>query len=154
MKQVSVQAHIPRANADEVFAVIRDFGNYVELCDSVRSIVVEPLGENVSLTSWEVNFHSGILKWQERDTFDPERREIHFEQVVGDVDHFSGTWKITADGEGARVCFNSRFDLGLPMLADMLDPVAQTAIRENIESIITGLFPTCYVEAEPCPSLY
>lgn len=147
MKEVTVRARIPRACADETFSVIRDFGNYVELCDSVRSIIVEPVDEHVSLTSWEVNFHSGILKWQERDTFDTERREIHFEQIAGDVDHFSGTWQVTPDGSDTLIHFHSRFDLGLPMLADMLDPVAQKAIRDNIQSIISGLFPDSHVKA-------
>lgn len=146
MKEVTVRAHIPHACADEVFSVIRDFGNYVTLCDSVRSIVVEPVDDQVSLTSWEVNFHSGILKWQERDTFDAAQRAIHFEQIAGDVDHFSGSWHVMADGNDALVHFQSHFDLGLPMLADMLDPVAQKAIRDNIHSIITGLFPTSHVQ--------
>ena len=92
MQEVNVQAHIPHACADEVFAVISDFSNYVELCESVRNISINKVSDQVSFTSWEVNFHSGILKWQERDTFNADTREIHFEQMAGDVDHFSGTY--------------------------------------------------------------
>jgi len=88
MQEVNVLAHIPSACADEVFAVISDFSNYVELCESVRNITINKVSEQVSFTSWEVNFHSGILKWQERDTFNTQTREIHFEQMSGDVDHF------------------------------------------------------------------
>lgn len=149
MQEVNIQAHIPHACADEVFAVISDFSNYVELCESVRNITINKVSDQVSFTSWEVNFHSGILKWQERDTFDAETREIHFEQLAGDVDHFSGTWQVLPDGKDSIITFKSRFDLGLPMLADMLDPVAKTAIRDNINSIITGLFPTSYVRPQP-----
>ncbi|MGO1271166.1 MAG: SRPBCC family protein, partial [Pseudomonas helleri] len=113
----------------------------------VRNITIDKVSDQVSLTSWEVNFHSGILKWQERDTFNAHTREIHFEQMTGDVDHFSGTWQVLPDGKDAVITFESRFDLGLPMLADMLDPVAHKAIRDNIHSIITGLFPASYLKA-------
>ncbi|QOQ77179.1 SRPBCC family protein [Pseudomonas poae] len=149
MQEVNIQAHIPHACADEVFASISDFSNYVIQCKPVLKITVEKVSEYVSLTSWEVEFHSGILKWQERDTFNPQTREIHFEQFAGDVDHFSGTWQVLPDGKDSIITFKSRFDLGLPMLADMLDPVAKTAIRDNINSIITGLFPTSYVRPQP-----
>lgn len=147
MQEVNVLAHIPSACADEVFAVISDFSNYVELCESVRNITINKVSDQVSFTSWEVNFHSGILKWQEHDTFNTQTREIHFEQMSGDVDHFSGTWQVLPDGKDAVITFASRFDLGLPMLADMLDPVAHKAIRDNIHSIITGLFPASYLKA-------
>lgn len=32
------------------------------------------------------------------------------------------------------------------MLADMLDPVAEQAISENIRAIISGLFPASYIK--------
>ncbi len=140
MEQVQVRANIPQQDADSVFESLRDFGAYPRLCGSVRNVEVEKTGTNEILSSWEVNFQSGILKWQERDVFDPAKREIRFEQTVGDLDHFSGYWRVSEHGADSEVCFTANFDLGIPMLADMLDPIAKRAIEENIQSIISGLF--------------
>jgi ribosome-associated toxin RatA of RatAB toxin-antitoxin module len=139
MKQIQVHSRLPRNNADEAFALLCDFSAYPEYCDSVRSVQVQTVNEE-TLSSWEVDFQSGILKWQERDTFDRVNREIRFEQVAGDIDHFSGTWSVHAHEQGSELFFRAQFDLGIPMLSDMLDPIAQKAIEENIQSIIRGLF--------------
>ncbi|KDN97933.1 MULTISPECIES: type II toxin-antitoxin system RatA family toxin [Pseudomonas] len=146
MKEVRLNAFIPRQSADEVYAAISNFSAYPQYCTSVRKIDVKNLSENVTLTDWEVNFHNGILKWQEHDTFDPSNRQISFRQTAGDIDHFSGSWHVEADGNDATIAFDSCFDLGLPMLADMLDPVAEQAISENIRAIISGLFPASYIK--------
>jgi hypothetical protein len=39
-----------------------------------------------------------------------------------------------------RVCFDGVFDLGIPSLAEFLEPVAADALVENISHVISGLF--------------
>lgn len=140
MKKILVHARLPAQDADAAFAALCDFSAYPEYCASVRSVRVEPTGSAEMLSSWEVNFQNGVLKWQERDRFDHARREIRFEQVDGDIEHFSGVWSVVAHSGSSELFFRAQFDLGLPMLSDMLDPIAQKAIEENIQSIIHGLF--------------
>ncbi|MGN8249172.1 type II toxin-antitoxin system RatA family toxin [Pseudomonas sp. SMV7] len=146
MNEVSLNAHVPSQSAQQVYAAISNFSVYPQLCESVRNIEIETIAEHEVLSHWEVNFHSGILKWQERDVFDRDNLHIHFRQTAGDIEHFSGSWQVSETDGGASIAFRSCFDLGLPMLADMLDPVARQAIRDNISAIIHGLFPNSQIQ--------
>lgn len=89
-------------------------------------------------SEWEVNFRNGILKWEEEDTVDRGARRIEFEQVAGDLAAFSGHWAVEEQDSGASICFRADFDLGIPSLASMLDPVAERALRANIAELISA----------------
>ncbi|AZC26524.1 SRPBCC family protein [Pseudomonas sessilinigenes] len=151
MRKVLIHTHLPDCEADAVFTALHDFSAYPEYCQSVRAVQVQPLDDHQALSAWEVNFQNGILKWQERDRFDPEQRRIQFEQFEGDIEHFSGCWQVCPKNHGSLLIFEAQFDLGIPMLADMLDPIAQQAIEENIRSIIHGLFFVRRTEAGRAP---
>ncbi|MDV3205559.1 MAG: cyclase, partial [Rhodococcus ruber] len=90
--------------------------------------------------SWTVKFRKGLLRWTEHDVLDRDAGTIAFTQLEGDFEVFDGTWRIGRTEDGASVVFDARFDLGIPSLADILDPVAEGALRENIALILSGLF--------------
>lgn len=89
-------------------------------------------------SDWEVNFRNGILKWQEIDRIDRDARTMSFVQTEGDLNEFSGEWRVEETGDGAIVHFQAEFDLGIPSLATMLNPVAERALRSNISELITA----------------
>lgn len=140
MKTVNVAAHVSGLTLEQIYATLCDFSTYAERCSAVRSVTVASESARAMVSTWEVNFQSGILRWQERDEFDPHKLEIRFEQIAGDIDEFSGTWRVGGEPGHAHIHFDARFDLGIPMLADMLDPIAESAIRHNIHQIIGSLF--------------
>lgn len=134
---------------DDVFGLLAAFDRYPELAPSVIRVVVtnpshDEQGRLASCSStWEVTFRSGRLHWTERDRFDPDRRVIAFEQTDGDLEAFTGSWTVEpAPGGGARVVFEACFDLGLPGLAEFLEPVAERALVANIAEILHRLFGT------------
>jgi ribosome-associated toxin RatA of RatAB toxin-antitoxin module len=125
---------------DDVFERICDFERYPELTDAVRSVVVTPHADGTLASAWEVNFRNGILRWSETDRVDHEQRTIDFEQLDGDFEAFTGRWSVAPrDGGGCTVGFEAAFDLGMPTLAAMLDPIAEGALRENVARILDGL---------------
>ncbi len=139
MPEVAVTAAVPGAPADEVFAAVADFASYAEHTDTVREVVVTPLTDGGVESAWEVNFRNGVLAWTERDVVDPGRRRIDFEQVDGDFVLFTGTWAVEPDGDGSVVRFTASFDLGMPSLAPMIDPIAERALVDNVRAILAGL---------------
>lgn len=145
MKEVSLTAFVPSQSAETVYKTLSNFSAYPDLCESIRRIDIQPMEHNEALSDWEVDFHSGVLRWQELDVFDPINLIICFRQTTGDIEHFSGSWQISDVEQGASIAFRSRFDIGLPMLADMLDPIAWQALRDNIGGIIHGLFPNSLI---------
>jgi ribosome-associated toxin RatA of RatAB toxin-antitoxin module len=145
---MEIVAKVPNRTPDEVYPILCDYRKWPELSDAVRSVNVLEEGEQRSVTEWEVNFNRGIMRWTEEDHFDPIARTIRFEQTVGEPDHFTGEWIVSAGDGGTVVEFKADLDLGIPGLSDMLEPIAEQALRVNVRSILSGLFQVA-VDLEP-----
>jgi ribosome-associated toxin RatA of RatAB toxin-antitoxin module len=139
MPAVAVTAVVPRRRPDEVFGAVADFAAYPRHTAAVREVAVRSDGDGHLESNWEVNFRNGILAWTERDAVDRDARTIAFEQVDGDFAVFTGCWTVEPDGDGAVVRFEATFDLGMPSLAPMVDPIAERALVDNIRAILGGL---------------
>ena len=138
MPEVAVTALVRGTCPDAVFAAVAEFAAYPRHTRAVREVVVRSAGEVVE-SDWEVTFRNGVLVWTERDEVDPAGRRISFEQTEGDFAAFTGSWLVEPGGEGTTVTFEASFDLGMPSLAPMLDPIAERALVENVRAILGGL---------------
>ena len=139
MRTVRLRLYVPDKAASEVYAALADFGRYPELCDAVRSVAISEVSQDRTVSSWEVTFRAGLLRWTEEDTFDPEALTITFRQVDGDIAVFDGSWACVDAAEGSEIVFCARLDMGIPSLADALEPIAVRALTDNIVSIVHGL---------------
>ena len=97
------------------------------------------MSENLTVSRWEVTFRAGLLRWTEEDTFDPGALSITFRQLEGDVAVFDGSWKCVDAASGSEIVFSARLDMGIPSLADALEPIAVRTLTGNIVSIVRGL---------------
>jgi len=136
VRDVTIVA-VVTADPDAAYRRLADFPRYVELASSVRSVEMSDGG---TTSAWEVTFRNGILRWVEQDRYDPVARRIDFIQTAGDMDRFEGWWAVTHTPKGTLITFFAAFDLGLPGLAEVLEPVAAQALEENITDLIGGLF--------------
>jgi len=144
MRTVRLRLHVPHKSASEVYAALADFDRYPELCDAVKTVAVTAVSENLTVSRWEVAFRAGLLRWTEEDTFDPGALSITFRQLEGDIAVFDGSWQCTgwqsADAApGCEIVFSARLDMGIPSLADALEPIAVRTLIDNIASIVRGL---------------
>ncbi len=141
MRTVSMTVLVPHRSHGEAFASVADFAAYPDHSPAVRSVVVTPTGPTTRHSTWEVAFRNGLLRWTEEDTLSPATGTIGFEQVEGDVDLFEGCWEVRpAAGGGATVRFSARVDMGIPTLADVLEPIASRTLLDNTWAIIAGMF--------------
>ena len=140
MRTVRLQLHVPHKPASEVYAALADFGRYPELCDAVRNVAVTDVSDNLTVSQWEVSFRAGLLRWTEEDTFDPDALSITFRQLEGDIAVFDGSWECLDAAQGCEIVFSARLDMGIPSLADALEPIAVRALIDNVVSIVRGLF--------------
>ncbi len=139
MRQLEIAAIVPDRGVKETYEILCDFERYPDYSPEVRSVEIESKnGESYS--TWETTFRGGLLRWKERDSFDPESNTIGFVQTEGDIEHFSGWWKIAGEDGGSSVRFWAQFDMGIPSLSEIIDPIAEQALRENIIAILRGLF--------------
>lgn len=139
MPEVTIDATVPDAHAARVFERLRDFPAYPRFTDAVREVRVAPAGPDTVDAHWSVNFRNGVLCWSERDTFDPAEGTITFTQTAGDFDRFAGSWRIEQRDDAVVVRFACEFDLGMPSLAPMIDPIACETLVDNIQIIMRGL---------------
>lgn len=146
MRTVSMSFVID-ATAEEVYTMIADFNNYQEYADAVNKVVISNIGENSCETTWEVKFRDGLLRWSEKDLFFPDKNRIEFNQIKGDLAVFDGWWQVEASTVyDTQLNFVATLDLGLPQLEKLLEPIAEQGLRENIESIVKGLFRTSLID--------
>ncbi|MFD4457967.1 type II toxin-antitoxin system RatA family toxin [Nocardia sp. NPDC058480] len=140
MPTVSLSRRIENIDADTVFAQLKDLDSYPHIADGVQQVEVTWDADGGAATSdWEVRFRDGSLRWTERDLFDTAARTYSFVQVAGDLVAFEGRWEVAADGADAVVSFDADFDLGMPSLAAMLDPIATRALHDNIDELMTAI---------------
>ena len=139
MRTVRLRLHVPHKSAADVYATLADFERYPELSDAVQSVAVTEVSENRSVSRWEVTFRAGLLRWTEEDTFDPAALSITFRQLEGDIAVFDGSWECFDAAPGSEIVFAARLDMGIPSLADALEPIAVRTLIDNTVLIVRGL---------------
>jgi ribosome-associated toxin RatA of RatAB toxin-antitoxin module len=139
MRTVRLRLHVPHKSASDVYATLANFELYPTLCDAVQNVVVTERSGNLTVSQWEVTFRAGLLRWTEEDTFDPGTLTIAFRQLEGDIAVFDGSWQCAEAAQGSEVLFSAQLDLGIPSLADALEPIAARTLVANIISIVRGL---------------
>jgi len=140
MRTIRLRLHVPHKSASDVYTTLANFELYPTLCDAVQNVVVTEVSGNLTVSQWEVTFRAGLLRWTEEDTFDPRTLTIEFRQLEGDIAVFDGSWQCVEAVQGSEVLFSARLDLGIPSLADALEPIAVRTLIANIISIVRGLF--------------
>lgn len=148
MKRIEIEKKSRGLTADEMFCRLANFQAYPRLCKSIESVRVELIDRNTFRSTWEARFRGGLMRWTEYDTLDPTAHRIRFEQIEGDLQEFRGSWTVVADGDELTIRFVAEFDLGIPDLAEFLEPVAEQALRENVLSILSDLTRSAYGESD------
>jgi ribosome-associated toxin RatA of RatAB toxin-antitoxin module len=139
MRHIDFVTPAPGHTAAEIFPILSDFERYPQLTDAVRSVAVTHAPDGVVVSTWEVYFRTGILRWTEEDRFDPSSYTITFNQTEGDVEYFAGAWTLEDGNDGCTVRFTADLDLGIPALGSILEPIAERALKDNIRAILNGL---------------
>ena len=139
MPTVEVNLHID-APAEDVWHAVTRIEDYPDYMSSVRSTTVREVTGQSRVSEWSVLLKGSILEWVEQDKVDDATWTMTFHQLSGDLDHFEGYWKVAPDARGGSlVTFLVEFEVGIPLLADMLDPVASKALRDNAEQMLTAI---------------
>ncbi len=139
MRTVRLRLYVPHKSASDVYQTLADFERYPDLSDAVQNVAVTEVSENLTVSRWEVTFRAGLLRWTEEDTFDPSALSITFRQLEGDIAVFDGSWECVDVAPGSEILFSARLDMGIPSLADALEPIAVRTLTDNIISIVRAL---------------
>ncbi len=140
MPEVKVDLTID-APIETVWETVVDVESYQNTMDTVRWVkIVERRDKRVRCAAWSVLLKGSILEWEEEEHLDLAAHRIEFRQLRGDLEHFDGRWVLEAAGaERTTVLFEVVFEIGIPLLAEMLNPVAQRSLQENCTEMLRGI---------------
>ncbi|MGB7686725.1 MAG: SRPBCC family protein [Solirubrobacterales bacterium] len=117
-----------------------DYERWMDASEAIRSVRVEKQDDGSSISYWEVTFRKGLMRWSERDSVDPAAGVATFNLIEGDPQVFSGDWTVAAKGDDCVLTMEAEFDLGMPSLSHILDPIAIEAVEDSVASVLRGLF--------------
>ena len=136
MPEVRVVQQI-RASIDDVWAVVSDIEAFSGFMDDVQSVEVLRDHGHERVSSWSVLLEGSVLEWTEHERIDRDSHLISFRQLDGDLDHFDGRYQVTALEETlCETVLHVDFDIGIPLLADMLNPVACRSLRASSQRML------------------
>jgi ribosome-associated toxin RatA of RatAB toxin-antitoxin module len=139
VREVRIVGVVSDSAPDEVFAAVTNVGGFPALCNDVREVLVSEVDGTLH-SAWKVKFRGGMLEWTEQDEPDPATRTMSFRRIEGDFKEFQGQWHVEQTGPDATIDFTVRFDLGIPALGPVLEPIAAKSLRSNLSSVLVGLF--------------
>jgi ribosome-associated toxin RatA of RatAB toxin-antitoxin module len=130
-----------RSPIDRVWDAVFDIERYPAVMENVRWVEVLGMdGDSVRHSAWSIMLKGSILEWEERDRIDRDGFEIVFAQTAGDLAVFDGKWALHELGpELTEVTFDVEFEIGIPLLADMLNPMAKRSLRDNCTEMLLGV---------------
>ena len=117
---------------EKVWNLVKNIEDYPRFMEPVKEVTVLARSGDITDAEWTVELKGSLLRWSERETCRPQDHRIDFVQIEGDLEKFEGHWDLsTVDGGATEVELQVAFEIGIPMLRDMLNPVAEKALREN-----------------------
>ncbi|QOK94283.1 polyketide cyclase/dehydrase (plasmid) [Ralstonia pseudosolanacearum] len=116
----------------KVWDLVKKIENYPKFMKPVHELKILSRDGDITDAEWEVELKGSILRWSERDICYPSEHRIEFAQIEGDLEKFEGNWNLKKISEHVtEVELQVNFEIGIPMLRDMLNPVAEKALRDN-----------------------
>lgn len=140
MPNVRIERDV-NAPADQLWRTILDVERYPDSMESVRSVeILAEESQQKRRIAWSVSLKGSILEWEEVEQIDHEALSVVFHQLAGDMQHLEGTWRLTRlSTDQTRVTLNVSFEIGIPLLAEMLNPVAERSFYENCDEMLNGV---------------
>jgi ribosome-associated toxin RatA of RatAB toxin-antitoxin module len=140
MPDLELEMHI-RAPVARVWQTVVDIERYPASMLNVRWVkILEQRSPTVRRAGWSVVLKGSILEWEEIERLDPARHVVTFDQLSGDMERFAGEWRLEACRPlVTRVRLSVSFEIGIPLLADMLNPVAERSLHDNCREMLLGI---------------
>lgn len=124
--------------AASVWKLLIDLESYPAHMSSVQSVSLSHTdGHQVS--RWRISARGHLLDWTAYDRLDHAHRRYSFQLIEGDFDVLDGVWSVVKEKDGCRLHFDMTFDIGIPVLANTLNPVLEEVLSENINEIAASI---------------
>lgn len=140
-ERVSTEAVLKgKVRKEFAWTIISDYSRYEAIMENVDKVnVIEKTPTN-GKSEWFVTVEEAPLRWVERDYYDVANYELRFESIDGDFENINGTWKVEDfQNEGIKIYFTIDYNLGIPVIEEVLGHILKEKMKTNIDSMIHAI---------------
>lgn len=120
--------------------IISDYSRYPKIMENVDNVEILERSGNEGKSEWFVTIEEAPLTWIEKDYFNLDNFEIRFESIDGDFDNLNGYWKVEdLGGDGIKLSFGIDYNLGIPVIEEVLGSILKDKMKKNIDSMIHAI---------------
>ncbi|MFF7855195.1 SRPBCC family protein [Streptomyces sp. NPDC007904] len=124
------------ATPDQVWKVLLDVEAFPGFMEGVNEVAVTVEDGDRRRSSWLVELKGSEMEWEQEDVLDHAGRRWEFRQTDGDLAEYEGYWQVTEDPAGVALELKVEFDIGLPMVADMIHPAVARALEGYQQGVL------------------
>ncbi|MEW6448407.1 MAG: SRPBCC family protein [Bacillota bacterium] len=128
-----------RGAPEAVYEFAKDMESYPRFMKNVVKIITLERGNGYTITRWDCRLQGKPVVWTEKDVFDDQSLRIDYHLIEGDLKKFEGAWTFEPTEEGTMVRLTVDFELGIPMFAALLNPVAAMVVKRNCEDMLSAM---------------
>jgi ribosome-associated toxin RatA of RatAB toxin-antitoxin module len=140
-ERVSTEAILKgKVRKEFAWTIISDYSRYEQFMENVDRVNVIEKTATEGKSEWFVTVEEAPLKWVERDFYDVENYELRFESIDGDFENINGGWKVEDyQNEGIKIYFSVEYNLGIPVIEEVLGHILKEKMKTNIDSMIHAI---------------
>ena len=116
-----------------------DMESYSDYMEDVINVEVKPHSANESLVNWETKVEDAEFSWKQINHYDKKSRSVSFKLVEGDFDMLEGEWQIMEDMSKYFLRLKLQYNIGLPVIEDVLGPILKEKMKTNSLNMLTSL---------------
>lgn len=122
------------------WTIISDYSRYEKIMENVDRVNILEKTATEGKSEWFVTVEEAPLKWVERDFYDVDNYELRFESIDGDFENINGKWKVEDyQNEGIKIYFTVEYNLGIPVIEEVLGHILKEKMKTNIDSMIHAI---------------
>ncbi|HUI90645.1 MAG TPA: SRPBCC family protein [Chitinivibrionales bacterium] len=140
-ERVSTEAILKgKVRKEFAWTIISDYSRYENIMENVDRVNIIEKSATEGKSEWFVTVEEAPLKWVERDYYDVDNYELRFESIDGDFENINGKWKVEDfQNEGIKIYFSIDYNLGIPVIEEVLGHILKEKMKTNIDSMIHAI---------------
>lgn len=117
-----------------------DVEAYPAKMTSVKQVKVLERSDLELTSEWVVTLKDSEMRWVEKEMQKPAQYRVNFYQLSGDLAMFNGYWQLHPISESETTAILLiNFEIGIPALDDILNPIAIEALTDNSRRMLQSL---------------
>lgn len=130
-----------------VFERLRDLEAYPAWMNGLMKVQpLRRLGER-GTSRWSIEVHGCPVGWVQEDHFDSRALTYRFDGREGDFEYLTGAFRVQESEDSTLIVYESRWDLGIPVIEDLLGRSVEGTMRRAVDSMLEAF----RLEAEQIP---